>query len=155
MAELDLQAIQDAKDAINEEKIPHTEYMHVMMAGKTFLVPVSAVTHVVRPVPLTPVPMAPDHLIGLGNIRGQIFCIINPCKILKLSEGAGEKTKGTRYLLLRHDRVHLGLWVDAVTDLHSIPTTDVPADTGEKFEQGRLDTSKGNLPILRVSSLFD
>ena len=155
MAELDLQAIQDAKDAINEEKIPHTEYMHVMMAGETFLVPVSAVTHVVRPVPLTPVPMAPDHLIGLGNVRGQIFCIINPGQILKLSEGVGEKTKRTRYLLLRHDRVHLGLWVDAVTDLHSIPTTDVPTDTGEKFEQGRLDTSKGNLPILRVSSLFD
>jgi len=155
MAELDIQAIQDAKDAINEEKIPHTEYMHVAMNGKTFLVPVSAVSHVVRPVPLTPVPMAPDHLIGLGNVRGQIFCVINPGKILKISEGVGEKTKDTRYLLLRHDRVHLGLWVDAVTDLHSIPTADVPVDTGDKFEQGRLGTSKGDLPILRVSSLFD
>jgi chemotaxis signal transduction protein len=155
MAKLDLQAIQDAKDAINEDKVPHTEYMHVMMNGEMFLVPVSAVVHVVRPVPLTPVPMAPDHLIGLGNVRGQIYCIINPGKMLKLSGEMREKTKDTRYLLLRHDRVHLGLWVDAVTDLHSIPTADVPSDSGEKFERGRLETNKGSLPILRISTLFD
>ncbi len=155
MAELNLQAIQDAKDAINENKIAHTEYMRVVMNGEVSLVPVSAVLSVVRPVALTPVPMAPDHLIGLANIRGQIFCIINPGKVLKLSGKLKEKSSDTRFLLLRHERIHLGIWVESVSDLHSIPTSEEPADSGGKYEQGNLTTAYGDLPVLRVSVLFD
>ena len=152
---VDIQAIQDAKDALNEEKVPHAEFMHVSMNGEVFLVSVDSVLSVVRPSVLTPVPMAPDHLIGVANVRGQVFCIVNPGKLLKLKEDIKEKTKHTRFLLLRHDRVHLGIWVDAVANLYSVPKTDVPADSGEKFASGRLTFAGKELPILRVNVLFD
>ena len=155
MAGLNIQAIQDAKDAINEDKVPHVEYMRVAINGATFLVAVEAVSNVVRPAIITPVPMAPDHLIGVTNIRGQVFCIIDAGKILKLPEAVQEKTPQTRFLLLRHDRVHLGLWVESIAELYSIPLSDVPADSGDKFIEGSIQVKQESLSIMRVSALFD
>ena len=155
MAGLDIQAIQDAKDAINEEKIAHAEYMRVHINGSVFLVPVNDVSSVVRPSVITPVPMAPDHLIGVCNVRGQIFCIINAGKLLQLDENIEEKTRQTRFLLLRHDRVHMGVWVESVAELYSIPESEVPQDTGDKFTIGSLKVRDAEHPILRVSVLFD
>ncbi|MDX8381889.1 MAG: chemotaxis protein CheW [Ghiorsea sp.] len=155
MATLDIQAIQDAKDAINEDKTPHSEFMRVEMNGKTFLLPVGLVLSVVRPSMITPVPMAPDHLVGVANIRGQVFCIVDAGKILRLVEPIKEKTTQTRFLLLRHDRVHLGVWVESVSELYSVPTEDVPTDSGEKYTVGSLTIKNEKMAILRVSSLFD
>jgi len=155
VAGLDIQAIQDAKDAINEDKAPHAEYMRVAMNGAVFLVAVEAVSNVVRPTIITPVPMAPDHLIGVANIRGQVFCIIDAGKILKLPEAVQEKTPQTRFLLLRHDRVHLGLWVESIAELYSVPLAAVPSDSGDKFIEGSIQVKQELLPIMRVSALFD
>jgi chemotaxis signal transduction protein len=99
--------------------------------------------------------MAPDHLIGVTNVRGQIFCIINPGKVLKLPQGVQDKTTQTRFILLRHDRMHLGVWVDAVTELYSVPTVDVPEDSGDKHTIGVLNVGNEALQILRVSALLD
>ncbi len=155
MAGLDIQAIQDAKDALSEDKVPHSNFMRVAMNGTTFLVAVDAVTSVVRPNVVTPVPMAPDHLIGVTNIRGQICCIIDASKVLKLSKPVQEKTMQTRFLLLRHDRVHLGLWVESVADLYSIPTAELPVDLGEKHSQGLISIGDEEISILRVAALLD
>lgn len=155
MAGLDIQAVQDAKDALNEDKVPHTEFMRVSMNGATFVLPVDSVSSVVRPAAITPVPMAPDHLLGVTNVRGQIFCIIDPGKVLKLPQEIQDKTTLTRFVLLRHDRMHLGIWVDAVTNLYSIPTSDVPVDSGDKHTVGELHIGDETLKILRVSALLD
>jgi len=155
VAGLDIQAVQDAKDALNEDKIPHAEFMRVSMNGETFALPVESVISVVRPALITPVPMAPDHLIGVTNVRGQIFCIIDPGKVLKLKQAIQSKTTQTRFVLLRHERMHLGVWVDAVADLYSVPTSEVPEDSGDKFSMGTLNVGHEHLQILRASALLD
>jgi len=155
VAGIDIQAIQDAKDAINENKIPHSEFMRVAMNGETFLIPVGLVLSVVRPSVVTPVPMAPDHLVGVANVKGQVFCIVDAGRILKLAEPIKVKTAHTRFVLLRHDRVHLGVWVESVSELYSVPTTDVPTDSGEKYKTGVLTIKNEKMAILRVSTLFD
>ncbi len=155
MAGLDIQAIQDAKDALHEDKVPHSEFMRVSMNGAIFALPVEDVSSVVRPTLITPVPMAPDHLLGVANVRGQIFCIIDPGKVLRLEQGIQDKTTQTRFVLLRHERMHLGIWVDAVADLYSIPTAEVPEDSGEKHTMGTLNIGHEALQILRVKALLD
>ncbi|PCI00055.1 MAG: hypothetical protein COB79_06245 [Zetaproteobacteria bacterium] len=155
MAGIDIQAIQDAKDAINEDKVPHAEYMRVVVNGATFLVTVDAVSSVVRPSVITPVPMAPDHLIGVANVKGQVFCIIDAGKILKIAAPIQEKTPQTRFLLLRHDRVHLGLWVESIAELYSVPLLGVPVDSGDKFTMGSIKIKQEKLSIMRVNALFD
>lgn len=157
MAEHNIQSMQNAKDAINDAEADITEYMRVVMNGETFLVPVNSVLSVLRPVALTPVPMAPDHLMGVANIRGQVFCIIDPGKTLRLPQKRKEKTSASRLMLLRHARVHLGIWVEEVLDLYRVKTLEIGAgDSASRvYELGHVETPHGLLPVLRVEALFD
>jgi len=155
MAELDIQGVQTAKDVISEAEEGVTEYMRVIMNSDVFLIPVEAVLSVLRPVPLTPVPMAPDHLMGVANIRGQVFCVIDPGKVLRLKHKRKEQTSTSRFLLLRHARVHLGIWVEDVLDLHRVKKPEYSDTVGHSFEVGKVETPAGTFPILRVEALFD
>jgi len=155
MAEYKIEDIQSAKDAINEGETSFTEYMRVIMNSETFLVPVDAVLSVLRPVPLTPVPMAPDHLMGVANIKGQVFCMIDPGKTLRLQHKRKEKTGSSRFLLLRHARVHLGIWVEEVLDLHRVKTPEGSEKAGHSYEVASVETPFGVFPVLRVEALFD
>ena len=154
MAEFNLENIQSAKDAIAEGEADFTEYMRVVMNSETFLVPVDRVLSILRPVRLTKVPMAPDHLMGVANIRGQVFCVIDPGKTLRLPKKRKEQTNTSRFLLLRHARVHLGIWVEEVLDLHRVVT---PKEAGDSraYEVASVETPVGLLPVLRMDALFD
>lgn len=155
MAELNLDKLQAAKDATAGEHSELVEYMRVILNGETFLVPVASVLSVIRPQLLTPVPMAPDHLLGVTNARGQIFCIIDPGKALRLPNKLQAKTSDSRFLLLRHARVHLGVWVEEVLDLLRVLPSDVEETKEKTYVQGVLQTKYGTLPILRVEALFE
>ncbi len=103
-----------------------SELMKVVMNGEVFLLPVEDVAKILRPVEITPVPMAPDHMLGVANIRGQIVCIVDPGKVLHLKQQRGAQTENSRYLILRHPRMHLGIWVDEVSDLYRVATSSLP-----------------------------
>ena len=155
MAEYNIQNIQTAKDAISEGEANFTEYMRVVMNSETFLVPVNRVLSILRPVRLTPVPMAPDHLLGVANIRGQVFCVIDPGKTLRLPHKRKDESTHSRFMLLRHARVHLGVWVEEVLDLHRVPTPDEVDGESRAYEAASVETPHGVLPVLRVDALFD
>ncbi|WP_051938153.1 chemotaxis protein CheW [Ghiorsea bivora] len=155
MAELNLDKLQAAKDATVGEHSELVEYMRVVLNGEMFLLPVASVLSVIRPLSLTPVPMAPDHLLGVTNARGQIFCIVDPGKTLRLSHKLQAETSASRFLLLRHARVHLGIWVEEVLDLLRILPTDIEKTKEKTYIQGTLQTKYGPLPILRVEALFE
>ncbi|MDQ6983503.1 MAG: hypothetical protein Q9M44_02175, partial [Ghiorsea sp.] len=88
-------------------------------------------------------------------VKGQVFCIIDAGKILKIAAPIQEKTPQTRFLLLRHDRVHLGLWVESILELYSVPLLGVPVDSGDKFTMGSIKIKQEKLSIMRVNALFD
>jgi len=149
------QEIEDAAAAAAGEDVAVVDYMRIMMNGEMFLIPVKSVLSIIRPTLLSPVPMAPDHLMGVANIRGQIFCIVDPGKALGLKHARKVQDRESRFLLLRHKRVHLGIWVESIFDLHRVRETDIPADTGHEYQIGYVSTKYGDLPVLRVQVLFD
>jgi len=155
MAELNLDQLQAAKDATAGEHSELIEYMRIVLNGEMFLVSVDSVLSVIRPLSLTPVPMAPDHLLGVTNARGQIFCIIDPGKTLRLPNKLQAETSASRFLLLRHPRVHLGIWVEEVLDLLRVLPTEIEGTKEKTHIQGVLQTKYGALPILRVEALFE
>lgn len=155
MAELNLEHVQAAKDTIAETQVTLTEHMHIVINSESFLLSVDNVLSVLRPVALTPVPMAPDHLMGMANVRGQIFCIIDPGKALRLSQKRKAETSESRFLLLRHPRVHLGIWAEQVLGLVRLSEAEKDVSDAHDYEAGKVDTEFGALPILRVEALFD
>ncbi|MDX8403441.1 MAG: chemotaxis protein CheW [Mariprofundaceae bacterium] len=139
------------------EKGEQVELMKVLMNGETFLLPVEDVAEILRPVEVTPVPMAPDHMLGVSNIRGQIVCIIDPGKVLHLKQKRGEQTESSRYLILRHPRMHLGIWVDEVFELYRVAKSSLPEINLEHYSHLRGEMNvEGNLfKLLNTQVLFD
>ncbi len=139
------------------EQIEQVELMKVLMNGESFLIPVDEVVEIIRPIKLTPVPMAPDHMLGLANIRGQIVCIVDPGKVLHLKQQHGERNEDTRYLILRHPRMHLGIWVDEVSDLFRVAKNDLPVFDNDKDAHlhREIELNDQLFKLLNVQGFFE
>ncbi len=72
---------------------------------------------------LTVVPCTPDFILGVINIRGQIFTVINPKKILMLPErGISEFTK---VMILGYENINFGIVADAILGNEYIPNSKI------------------------------
>ncbi len=96
------------------------DLLHIVIGGRDILLRSSQIKEVVRPVPLTDVPMGPDHLLGLANIHGQIVCIIDVGKVSSLPPPSMEPSARTRLLILRHPVMHVGIWADEVKRIQKV-----------------------------------
>ncbi len=127
------------------------------IGGKKLLVCARDVSEVVRPLPLTPVPMGPGHLLGLGNVRGQIVCMIDASKIMSLPPRKQEITSQTRFLILRHPKMHVGIWVDAIDALFRVNTDQVPEPAQAEAREavcGRMEVAGKEYDMLNCAGLF-
>lgn len=97
------------------------DLLQLHMGGRDFLLAAKDVAEIVRPMPLTPVPMAPDHLLGVGNVHGQIVCVVDPGRMMTLPLPPAHDGEATRYVLLRHGRMRVALRVDGVPAIHRVP----------------------------------
>lgn len=133
------------------------ELMKVFMNGEDFLIPVHDVSEILKPVAVTPVPMAPDHILGVANIRGQIVCVVDPGKVLHLKEERQPQGENTRYVILRHPRMHLGIWVDSVTELFRVSKEEMPKFDEESrgYVRGEMEINGNSFKILNTEVLFD
>lgn len=134
-----------------------TELMKVSINGEVFLMPVEDVAEILRPMDVTPVPMAPDHMLGVTNIHGQIVCIIDPGKVLHLKEARKEKSDTTRYLILRHPRMHLGIWVDEISELYRVAKESLPAvdPDSRSYVRGEMNIEGNSFRLLKTEALFE
>ena len=137
--------------------VPAQELLMIRMGESPYLIRLHDVVEIVRPVALTAVPMAPDHLLGLANIHGKIVCIIDPCRILLLETSLRPLSTRTRYVVLRHPRMHVGIWVDGVASISRVLVSDLPSQ-GEAGEDvatlGPVALPDGGCELLNARALF-
>lgn len=133
------------------------ELMKITMNGEVYLIPVQDVAEILRPLKLTPVPMAPDHLLGVTNIHGQIVCIIDPGKVLHLKRERGALTASSRFLILRHPRMHLGIWVDEISVLYRVAKSSVPEVEKDNHThlRGKMEVDGEMFQLLNTQVLFE
>ena len=92
---------------------------------RSYAIPVSAVTRVVRAVSLTPVPHGPDLLLGLLDLHGRILPVLNLRRRLGLSDQPLKPSD--RLMVVRAGERELAMPVDAV---HGVVAVDLSAVTG-------------------------
>jgi len=103
---------------MNEEK--KNDGILIGLAEKKVFIRSSEIKQVLQPIALTTVPMGPEHIIGLANIQGQIVCMIDVGGVCSLPLCHRQATARTRFLLLRHAVMHVGIWVDEVYKMQQI-----------------------------------
>ena len=151
-------AERQAEQVKAESAVPMEDILLIRMGERPFLIRAHDVTEIVRPLALTPVPMAPDHLLGLANVHGQIVCIIDPCVVLHLASDRHPLSTHTRFLILRHPRMHVGIWVEEVASIYRLVASDVPGENAEgdqdSLVRGTITLDQGQFDLLNAQALF-
>ena len=130
------------------------------MAGELYLVAREEAREVLGiPSPLTRVPGAKPWILGLANIRGQLFPIIDLRAYL--GGGATPITRLTRIIVVNHRDVPAGLVVDEVLGFRrfseaefstELPATIVPCGA---FLAGSFCRDAEQLPVLSLRKLLE
>lgn len=107
---------------------------------------------------ITQVPQAADYVKGILNLRGRIVTIIDLGEKLGLEPVT--ESKDNRNIIVNADDEHIGLLVDAISDVVSAGQDDIepsPSNIGGikgKFFQGVLKTEKQLIGILDIDEVL-
>jgi purine-binding chemotaxis protein CheW len=105
------------------------QYVTFFLEKEEYALPIGQVQEINRVGEITRVPNAPDHVLGVINLRGKIVPVIELKKRLKL--GRAEITKESRIVVVEAGLKILGLMVDRVAQVLQL-TDDMIEETPEE-----------------------
>jgi purine-binding chemotaxis protein CheW len=94
-------------------------FLCFVLGHEEFGVDLQLVRQVVKPPPVTRVPRAPEHILGVVSIRGTVVTLIDLG--LLMGFGATGWPRGVRILLIEVEGELVGLLVDRVTMVRRLP----------------------------------
>ena len=113
------------------------QYLTVAVGGETYGINIMNVREIIKYGDLTRVPMMPDFIEGVINLRGSVVPIINLG--VRLTNQAPEVTKRTSFVIVEindgESRSDIGIVVEMVNEVLDIPGTEVepPPTFGTKI----------------------
>ena len=140
--------IEVRKDPTNDEVL---QWVTFQLDEETYGINVMQVREVLRYSEIAPVPGAPDSVLGIINLRGNVVTVIDTRSRFGLMQG--EITDNTRIIVIESERQVIGILVDSVAEVvylrsSEIDTTpSVGTDESAKFIQG-VSNRDGKLLIL-------
>jgi purine-binding chemotaxis protein CheW len=96
-----------------------------LLNGKCYGVPASDVQEIVPKVPITGVPLAPEHILGLINLRGQFATVVSLSRMFGLDDAESNMN-----VVCRSGDTTLAFAVDEVGDVIEVDRENVMPATG-------------------------
>jgi len=142
--------------SVHEIDVSYVELMQISIAGEPVLIAVSDVSEIIRLQPLSVVPMAPDHLLGVCNVHGQILCVIDPCRVMRLEGKAAPDSPASRFVSLRHKVMNLALRVDDVSELFRVQESELAEleKDSNAFFRGAISIEGRSYRVIDTTALF-
>ena len=138
------EAIQENDDAVSQWVTFHLE-------TETYGIAVTQVKEVLRLTEIAPVPGAPDYVIGIINLRGNVVTVIDTRRRFGLPPT--EPDDSSRIVILEVDGQVVGILVDSVAEVVDLPGSAIESapnvgnDESSKYIQG-VTSRDGQLLIL-------
>jgi purine-binding chemotaxis protein CheW len=107
---------------------PVVELCAFAAGDEEYLIDLRRVREILPPVPVTPVPRAPEYVEGVAHLRGAVVPVVDVRRRL----GVAPRPDGrrTRFLLVRIGKQPLALIVDAVLEVVRLPRSQIPPAAG-------------------------
>jgi purine-binding chemotaxis protein CheW len=109
--------------------LPERKLVRFRLGGEHFALPVESVTSIIRWREVTPLPNVPDHLLGLGNLRGRTL----PVTDLRLKLGMdSEVAIEDGYIVVTENNFgQVGLLVDGVEEVLTVTEESIDASSAD------------------------
>ena len=127
------------------------QWVTFQLENETYGINVMQVQEVLRYTEIAPVPGAPDYVLGIINLRGNVVTVIDTRSRFGLP--AGDVSENSRIVIIEAEKQVIGIMVDSVAEVVYLRSSEIDAapavGTGEsaKFIQG-VSNRDGQLLIL-------
>ncbi|PYE32731.1 purine-binding chemotaxis protein CheW [Idiomarina fontislapidosi] len=139
---------QQAEADSNDEVL---QWVTFQLEQETYGINVMQVQEVLRYSEIAPVPGAPDYVLGIINLRGNVVTVIDTRLRFGLPEN--EITDNTRIVIIESDKQVIGILVDSVAEVVYLKKSDIDSapnvgtEESARFIQG-VSNRDGELLIL-------
>jgi purine-binding chemotaxis protein CheW len=142
----------------NKANDPILQWVTCNIEDEVYGVNVMQVQEVLRLTDIAPVPGAPDYVVGIINLRGNVVTVIDARKRFGLMPK--ETDDSTRIIIVEVEGNVLGLLVDSVAEvvyLHQseIDTAPSVSDDTSRFIQGVSSHAQKLLILIDVNKLIE
>jgi len=150
MASQTAQTAQTAHSAQASED-PVLQYVTFQLDDETYGINVMRIQEVLRYSEIAPVPGAPDYVLGIINLRGNVVTVIDTRRRFGLPEA--EVTDATRIVVIEAENQVVGVLVDSVAEVVYLRQSEIETapnvgnEESAKFIQG-VCNKNGELIIL-------
>ncbi len=154
-------AIEDVSSTANlpiEDSDNILQLVTFCLKEEEFGVDILIVSEIIRSVQITPVPNAPDFIVGVINLRGRVLPVMGLRKRFGMPEV--EHTEKTRIIVTLWENQLIGFLVDSVSEVLRIPTSVITppppvfAGIGSEFIEGICNLSNKLLILLDMETLM-
>ena len=140
------------------ENDPITQWVTFRLGEETYGVNVMQVQEVLRMTEIAPVPGAPDYVIGIINLRGNVVTVIDTRKRFGLQ--AKEMDDSTRIVIIESENQVVGILVDSVAEVVDLRASEIETapnvgtDESSKYIQGVSSQRQELLILVDVDKLL-
>ena len=101
-----------------DRRVHKTDILVFALDQMRYALPLSSVQRAVRAVEITPLPEAPQIVLGVINLQGEIIAVIDMRSRLRLP--ARELSLGDRFIIAHTPKRRLALVVDSLEGIHHL-----------------------------------
>jgi purine-binding chemotaxis protein CheW len=137
---------------------PVLQWVTFRLAGETYGVNVMQVQEVLRYTEIAPVPGAPEYVLGIINLRGNVVTVIDTRNRFGLD--SGELTDNTRIVIIEAEGHVIGILVDSVAEVVYLRQSEIETapnvgnDESAKFIQGVCHKNEELLILIELDKLL-
>ncbi len=102
---------------------PIIQLVTFRLKGESYGINVMHVQEVLRVSEIAPVPGAPDYVLGIINLRGNVVTVIDTRSRFGLT--AGDVTDTSRIVIIESDKQVVGIMVDAVAEVVELTESQI------------------------------
>ena len=135
-----------------------SQWVTFHMEGETYGINVMQVQEVVRVPEIAPVPGAPEFVMGIINLRGNVVTVIDTRK--RFGMPFKENDDSTRIVIIEHENQVAGILVDNVAEVVELRASQIEAapnvgnDKSARFIQGVFSRDGDLLILVDVGKLL-
>jgi purine-binding chemotaxis protein CheW len=137
---------------------PVLQWVTFRLAGETYGINVMQVQEVLRYTEIAPVPGAPEYVLGIINLRGNVVTVIDTRNRFGL--GSDEITDNTRIVIIEAEGHVIGILVDSVAEVVYLRQSEMETapnvgnDESAKFIQGVCHKNDELLILIELDKLL-
>ena len=146
----------DNPAVVDEEVVESRKYLIFVVDNLRIGLDAEYVVEILNSYTVTYLPMMPDYIRGIFNMRGQII----PMMDVRLRLGKMPSDQQSLLVVLNYDNIQLGILVDAVDLMLDIPNElimPIPAQSTQKLVSGMcsLPDGSGTMLVLDCDQLME